>query len=116
VDSLGWAYYKLGRTNEALQQLQRATQLMPDDAVIEEHLGEVYIKSHRLDDAKAAWSKSLSLDPTNQKLRARFEAEGFGAAPRAPAGSAAAPPDTTPYPPSSGGQNETAVSKPPAGI
>lgn len=117
VDSLGWAYYKLGRTGEALKELQRAIQLMPDDAVIQEHLGEVYLKSQRPDEAKAAWLKSLSLDPTNQKLRSRFEAAGFGAAPESPPGGAAGTPDMKPKTPAANGQKETAVSaQSPSGI
>ena len=78
IDSLGWAYYKLGRMQEALKELERAIELMPDDPVIQEHLGQVYLAVERSDEAKAAWLKALELDPDNQKLRTRFKEAGFG--------------------------------------
>ena len=40
VDSLGWAYYRLGRYDEAVTQLERAVELQPDDSVINDHLGD----------------------------------------------------------------------------
>jgi len=77
VDSLGWAYYKMGRLNEAIITLQRAVALAPEDAAIHEHLGDVYL---HLDPerAKAAWQQALRLDPTNAKLAAKFKTAGFG--------------------------------------
>jgi len=44
VDSLGWVYFKQGRYEEALRELERAESLIPDDPVILEHLGDVYQK------------------------------------------------------------------------
>ena len=40
VDSLGWAYFKLGRYDEAVSQLERAVELKPEDSVINDHLGD----------------------------------------------------------------------------
>ena len=77
VDSLGWAYYKMGRLNEAMTTLQRAATLAPEDAAIHEHLGDVYLQSNP-ERAKAAWRRALHLDPTNVKLVAKFKTAGFG--------------------------------------
>jgi tetratricopeptide (TPR) repeat protein len=71
-------------------------------AVIQEHLGEVYLKIQRLEEAKAAWLKALALDPKNDELRARFNDAGFGT-----------PPDVVPQlPPESKPQEAAAI--PPA--
>lgn len=43
IDSLGWAYYRLGQYPEAREQLERAVQLAPGDPVVYEHLGDVYV-------------------------------------------------------------------------
>jgi len=51
---------------------------MRDDAVIHEHLGEVYLKKERGPDARESWLKSLELDPTNDTLIERFKKAGFG--------------------------------------
>ena len=78
LDSLGWAYYKLGKMNEALVELKRAASRIPDDPVIQEHLGEVYLKKSLLEEAKEAWLTALELDPKNQKLVERYRTAGFG--------------------------------------
>lgn len=87
VDSLGWALFKMGRVQEALRELQRAVALVKDDPVIFEHLGAIYLFQHARDQAKAAWQRSLELDPTNVELQKKFDQEGFGVTPP-PAGMA----------------------------
>src|SRR5262249_13172250 len=42
IDSLGWAYYQLGRLEDARRELERAVQLGANEAVVYEHLGDVY--------------------------------------------------------------------------
>ncbi len=44
VDSLGWAYYKLGKYEDAVRELERAIELKPADPVINDHLGDAYWK------------------------------------------------------------------------
>ena len=56
LDSLGWAYYKLGRPDEALSELQRAATFVSDDAVIHEHLGDVYFQKNMKAEAKKSGS------------------------------------------------------------
>lgn len=51
TDSLGWVYYKDGRTAEAVKLLERAVDLSSDEPEILEHLAEAYLKSG--DKAKA---------------------------------------------------------------
>lgn len=78
VDSLGWAFYKMGRLDEALTEIKRAVALVGDDPVIFEHLGEIYLKQNLLHDAREAWLHSLELDPSNTKLIERFRERGMG--------------------------------------
>src|SRR5262249_45916670 len=59
LDSLGWAYYKLGKLDEALTELQRAVAVVSDDSVIHEHLGEIYYQKGLKTDAKKEWLRSL---------------------------------------------------------
>ena len=42
VDSLGWVLYKLNRHDEAVGHLEKATELMPVDPIINDHLGDAY--------------------------------------------------------------------------
>ncbi len=43
VDSLGWVYFRLGRLSEARHHLEEAARLVPEDATILEHLGDLYV-------------------------------------------------------------------------
>jgi tetratricopeptide (TPR) repeat protein len=63
VDSLGWAYYRLGNMPEAVEQLERAVELRPDDPIINDHLGDAYWRIGRKLEAKYQWEQSLTLKP-----------------------------------------------------
>jgi len=59
LDSLGWAYYKLGRYADAEQHLRRAAERSSHDPTIREHLGDVYAKLGRHEEAHQQWDKAL---------------------------------------------------------
>jgi tetratricopeptide (TPR) repeat protein len=61
LDSLGWAYFRLGKLDEAEKYLRSAARRGSNSATIYEHLGDVYQKQNRLDLARAAWQKALNL-------------------------------------------------------
>lgn len=58
-DSLGWALYRLGRYEEALQELERASAKDVPDVVILDHLGDAYLAVGRIADARQAWQRAL---------------------------------------------------------
>ncbi|HEY8577836.1 MAG TPA: tetratricopeptide repeat protein [Devosia sp.] len=62
VDSLGWAFYKLGRIEEAVETLERAVMLRPNDAEINDHLGDAYWKAGRKLEARFQWNVAASVD------------------------------------------------------
>ncbi|HUZ05440.1 MAG TPA: tetratricopeptide repeat protein, partial [Acidobacteriaceae bacterium] len=59
LDSLGWANLKMGQYALAEENLQRASELMPDDPTVHDHLGELYAKTGRLKQAITQWERSL---------------------------------------------------------
>jgi len=63
VDSLGWAHYRLGAYEEAVQILERAAELTPSDPVIADHLGDAYWRIGRVIEAGYAWRNGLTLKP-----------------------------------------------------
>jgi tetratricopeptide (TPR) repeat protein len=62
IDSLGWAYYRLGRFEEAVQQLELAVQLRSTDPEINDHLGDAYWQSGRKLEARFQWNIASSVD------------------------------------------------------
>jgi tetratricopeptide (TPR) repeat protein len=63
VDSLGWAYYRLGRFEEAVVELERAVSLKPDDPVLNDHLGDAYWRVGRKLEATFQWSHARDMKP-----------------------------------------------------
>lgn len=59
VDSLGWAHFRLGRYDEAVDELERAVELEPADPVILDHLGDAYWVVGREREARYRWRDAL---------------------------------------------------------
>jgi tetratricopeptide (TPR) repeat protein len=74
VDSLGWAYYRLGNMEEAVKQLERAIELKPEDPTINDHLGDAYWRVGRELEARFQWSHARDLKPEPEDL-AKIEAK-----------------------------------------
>ena len=68
VDSLGWAYYRLGNMDEAVKQLERAVELKPEDPTINDHLGDAYWRVGRVLEAQFQWSHARDLKPEPEDL------------------------------------------------
>lgn len=60
LDSLGWAYYKLGKYDQAEESLSKALQHTPNDPTVQEHMGDVYQKTGRLKQAAAHWERAVN--------------------------------------------------------
>lgn len=71
IDSLAWAFFKLGRYAEAMEPMERASLLEPVDPVVTDHLGDVYWMNDRKLEARFQWRRALSFNPT-EKDKARI--------------------------------------------
>jgi tetratricopeptide (TPR) repeat protein len=83
VDSVGWAYYRLGRYADAAKTLENAVLLVPGDSTINAHLGDAYWKVGRKLDAHFQWSHALAFGPEaddkpklEEKLKHGLDAAG----------------------------------------
>jgi tetratricopeptide (TPR) repeat protein len=80
VDSLGWAYYRLGNMEEAVKHLERAVELKPEDPTINDHLGDAYWKVGRFLEARFQWSHARDLKPEPEdleKIEAKLKSGGL---------------------------------------
>jgi len=62
LDSLGWAYFKAGNMNLAVDTLARAAGQLTRNSVVQDHYGDVLFRLNRYDDAIAAWTRALEGD------------------------------------------------------
>jgi tetratricopeptide (TPR) repeat protein len=71
IDSLGWAYYLHGAYDEARALIERANDLSAGDpnAEVLDHLGDVYWRLNRRDDARQAWREGLDARPDALRRR-----------------------------------------------
>ena len=68
VDSLGWAFYRIGNFEEAVKNLERAIDLKPEDPTINDHLGDAYWRVGRTLEAKFQWAHARDLKPEPDEL------------------------------------------------
>ncbi len=74
IDSLGWAYFRMGDYPQALSYIERAVELEPSDAILNEHLGDVYWRLGRRIEARFQWQRALSFEANNaDAIQAKVE-------------------------------------------
>ena len=69
VDSLGWAYYRLGQYDKATENLEKAIELVPEDPTINDHLGDAYWQTGRLIEARFQWKRALQFGPQPDEIK-----------------------------------------------
>ena len=57
-DSLGWVLYRMGRLEEAVEELQKAADAEPDPVILD-HLGDAYLALPKPDEARQAWQRAV---------------------------------------------------------
>ena len=62
LDSLGWALFKQGKVDAALDPLARAAAAIPSNSVIQDHFGDLLARQGKWTDAVAAWQRALAGD------------------------------------------------------
>jgi Flp pilus assembly protein TadD len=72
VDSVGWAYFKLGRYDDAARTLEQAVLLVPGDPTINEHLGDALWRAGMHIDARFQWNHAIAFGADPQ-ARAEIE-------------------------------------------
>jgi tetratricopeptide (TPR) repeat protein len=59
LDSIGWAYFRLGKYEMAEESLVKAAQKINTDPTVHDHLGDLYQKTGRLKQAATHWERAL---------------------------------------------------------
>ena len=96
LDTLGWIFFQQGRYQDALSPLQKAAELIPDDATVADHLGDLYQKLNQPAAALKFWSSAYQLDSKNDAVAKKLRTHGLDPskvlAPAPPAGKPAPAP------------------------
>ena len=65
LDSYGWLLYRQGKFADAMKQLEKAHGLKPDEAVIAEHLADIYVALNMPNKAIGIYQKALAAGSEN---------------------------------------------------
>jgi tetratricopeptide (TPR) repeat protein len=60
LDSIGWAYFRMGKYELAEENLLKASQKINTDPTVHDHLGDLYQKTGRLKLAASNWERALT--------------------------------------------------------
>ena len=75
LDSLAWAYYRMGRYAEAVAPMEKAVAAMSDDSLVNDHMGDIYWMVGRKREAEIQWHRALSLEPETEAEAHRIRAK-----------------------------------------
>ena len=75
LDSLAWAYYRLGRYDEAVAPMERAVAAMASDSLVNDHMGDIYWMVGRKREAEIQWHRAQSLKPQTEAEAHRIRAK-----------------------------------------
>ncbi len=81
IDTLAWVHYRKGNYTAARDEMKKALEIMPDDPVINEHMGDVYDALDDPEKARHYWSHSVMQDPDNRFAVWKLGAAGTDVAP-----------------------------------
>ena len=68
IDSIGWAYYLTGDYVKAETFLKRAVELMPYDAIVNDHYGDILWKLGRKIQARYFWKSVFKMEDGDKEL------------------------------------------------
>jgi tetratricopeptide (TPR) repeat protein len=69
VDSIGWACYRLGLYDKAILYLEQASDMLPSNALISDHLGDAYWFGGRKNEAIFQWKHALTLKEGAEEIK-----------------------------------------------
>ena len=74
LDTMGWILFAIGNNSLALNYIIKSVEIEDNNAVVLEHLGDVFKANNKLSDAKYYWNKAFDLDPENEQLKKKLSA------------------------------------------
>ncbi len=73
LDTIGWVYFQLGMYTEAEKFVQKAIDKGNANAVLYEHLGDIYARMNDNERALEQWNIALKLDSNNSALKEKIQ-------------------------------------------
>ena len=68
TDSIGWAYYLIGDYFKAEKYMKRAVELIPNDAIVNDHYGDILWKLGQKIQARYFWKSVFKINDVEEEL------------------------------------------------
>ncbi|MCX6120856.1 MAG: tetratricopeptide repeat protein [Ignavibacteriales bacterium] len=72
LDTYGWIFFRLKNYKDAAGYIEKSVATGKASAVVHEHLGDVYLKLGRKEQAIELWKKALEMDPKNEAVKEKI--------------------------------------------
>jgi tetratricopeptide (TPR) repeat protein len=72
LDTYGWIFFRLEKYTDAALYIEKSIAVGKASAVVHEHLGDVYFKLGRKEQALELWKKTLEMDPKNEAAKEKI--------------------------------------------
>ena len=69
IDSLGWAFFKLEKYDEAKKYLELAVRIMPGDPIVNDHYADSLWMNKKEIQARYIWQYVLNLEKTEKEIK-----------------------------------------------
>lgn len=76
LDTRGWVFFRQGKYDEAVKDIEKASEYYPRDATISHHLGDAWSALGDRGRALRHWTESYRFDSENDAVATRLEANG----------------------------------------
>jgi len=73
LDSYAWVMYKMGKYKEALEYQLRAIEASDTDAILYDHMGDIYFALDQKTEALDNWERALELNPDDEQIKAKMK-------------------------------------------
>jgi tetratricopeptide (TPR) repeat protein len=74
LDTMGWILFRIGNNTMALDYIKQSIEIENDNAIVLEHLGDVYKANNNISGAKTYWKKAFNINPGNEELEKKLSA------------------------------------------
>jgi len=72
LDTYGWIFFRLEKYTDAALYIEKSIAVGKASAVVHEHLGDVYFKLGKKEQALELWKKTLEMDPKNEAAKEKI--------------------------------------------
>lgn len=76
-DTKGWIYFRMGKYEEALKEMNKAFELDETQHLIVEHIGDVYAKMNQKDKAVEYWEKAVKLGAKGETIEKKIATRAY---------------------------------------